>query len=101
MKSFESYGNGTPQGAPENFFGGWLKLLVDLTPAASRPPAPTPDRSSWRTRRRSASASRRPLGPHDAHVQLAPSCVGATGEPFRPAEASDNLTSSERMSTDG
>ncbi|MEV7028471.1 hypothetical protein [Kitasatospora sp. NPDC093558] len=32
VKSFESFGNGTPQGTPPNFFGGRLKLLVDLTP---------------------------------------------------------------------
>lgn len=30
--SFESYGNGTPQGTPPNLFGGLLRLAVELTP---------------------------------------------------------------------
>lgn len=32
VKSFTNYGNGTPQGAPANFFGGLLVLHVDITP---------------------------------------------------------------------
>ena len=32
VKSFESFGNGVPQGTPPTFFGGRLVLLVDITP---------------------------------------------------------------------
>lgn len=32
LLSFHSYGNGTPQGLPENFFGGRARLRVHLTP---------------------------------------------------------------------
>ncbi|MCX4582395.1 hypothetical protein [Streptomyces sp. NBC_01481] len=32
VNSFTSYGNGTPQGAPADWFGGLLILAVDITP---------------------------------------------------------------------
>ncbi|MBI4022391.1 MAG: hypothetical protein HY372_03455 [Candidatus Andersenbacteria bacterium] len=32
LLSFRSYGNGTPQGLPEDFFGGVARLRVHLTP---------------------------------------------------------------------